>query len=452
MNGRREHRRDEQGIGRRELIGDLATGSVLGLGLAYPLGAQGAAAADPAIPRTDGILHIKTFGARGDGVSDDTAAIRAAIAAASAAGGGILFFPPGKYVITSTIQVDQGRIAFQGAGWGATIFTPRIVDGDVFAFGDGAHAPDRNKMADFAIRPSQPMKSGAAIHVRNGNGITLTDFEIDGACVGLNIDDLGLQSGVHARDFLIVNASQAAIRIGRESPPPYQPNEVFLTNGTISQCGVGLDLIYVDGLYASALSIYKSATAGVRFGPAEKTVVSDSIFVNCIADSTVSGDGWSFAGSGVTANIALDNCITSFNHGRGLSVQPGARVNGLQVRGGIYQGCDLPGIVLESVQARNVQIQGVQVGFNGKSEIGRHAGIHVGAGVCDFTIDGSMIGEVGTFTSVTRNSQAWGLVIARGSSDGYVITNNRFVGNLTGGLSDGGAGSNKTVAGNITRK
>jgi hypothetical protein len=138
------------------------------------------------------------------------------------------------------------------------------------------------------------------------------------------------------------------------------------------------------------------------------------------------------------------------NHGNGLSIQPGTRVNGLQVRGGIYQGCDNTGIIINSIAAKNVQIQGVQVGFNSKATAGQHSGIHVASGVSDFTIDGCMLGAVGTFTSVAKNAQAWGIVVAKGTSDGYIITNNRSIGNSAGGVRDGGSGKNKNVSGNIT--
>jgi hypothetical protein len=57
--------------------------------------------------------NVKAYGAVGDGTTDDTTAIGAAITAATE--GGIVFFPPGHYVI-STLSVTK-NITLKGAGW-----------------------------------------------------------------------------------------------------------------------------------------------------------------------------------------------------------------------------------------------------------------------------------------------------------------------------------------------
>lgn len=51
------------------------------------------------------IYNVKHFGAKGDGVTDDTAAIQAAINAASA--GTIVYAPPGTYMLSSTLNVGS---------------------------------------------------------------------------------------------------------------------------------------------------------------------------------------------------------------------------------------------------------------------------------------------------------------------------------------------------------
>ena len=52
-----------------------------------------------ATPATPGIYNVKDFGAKGDGVSDDTIAIKSALAFIATRNGGILNFPEGDYVV-----------------------------------------------------------------------------------------------------------------------------------------------------------------------------------------------------------------------------------------------------------------------------------------------------------------------------------------------------------------
>lgn len=74
--------------------------------------------------------NVKDFGAKGDGITDDTKAITEAVANAS---DGLVEFPRGRYRITKTINVklaESGPIGLTGRGAGATI----IMDGEGPAF------------------------------------------------------------------------------------------------------------------------------------------------------------------------------------------------------------------------------------------------------------------------------------------------------------------------------
>lgn len=76
------------------------------------------------------VFNIKDaqFGAVGDGIVDDTAAIQAAIDAADAGGGGIVFFPAGTYRVTSSLAHASYTMLW-GPGWCAI---------DYFNSGDAA--------------------------------------------------------------------------------------------------------------------------------------------------------------------------------------------------------------------------------------------------------------------------------------------------------------------------
>ncbi|MCU0988047.1 MAG: hypothetical protein MUE63_00265 [Xanthomonadales bacterium] len=57
---------------------------------------------------SSGMYNVRTYGATGDGTTDDTTAVQAAIDAAAAAGGGVVFFPKGVYKIGGSLQ-DTSR-------------------------------------------------------------------------------------------------------------------------------------------------------------------------------------------------------------------------------------------------------------------------------------------------------------------------------------------------------
>jgi polygalacturonase len=71
--------------------------------------------ADVEVTRTPGHLNVRDFGARGDGVSLDTAALQEAIDTCAQSGGGTVYFPPGRFLSGSlvlrsrvTVDLDNG--------------------------------------------------------------------------------------------------------------------------------------------------------------------------------------------------------------------------------------------------------------------------------------------------------------------------------------------------------
>jgi len=62
------------------------------------------------------VYNVSNYGAVGDGVINDTLAIQAAIDAAIANNGGTVWFPPGKYLIESSLNLN-GLVYLKGSGW-----------------------------------------------------------------------------------------------------------------------------------------------------------------------------------------------------------------------------------------------------------------------------------------------------------------------------------------------
>jgi len=79
------------------------------------------------------VFNVDNFGAHGDGVTDDTSAIQAAVNAASKAGGGIVYLPTGTYIVSGNGDPTDGcielpsNITLEGSGIGAT--TLKVANG-----------------------------------------------------------------------------------------------------------------------------------------------------------------------------------------------------------------------------------------------------------------------------------------------------------------------------------
>jgi hypothetical protein len=80
------------------------------------------------------LFNVKAFGARGDGATNDTAAIQAAIDAADAAGGGFVYLPAAAY-IASPLSL-KSNVTLLGDGIGCTVIRNR--SGETAAIIDGA--------------------------------------------------------------------------------------------------------------------------------------------------------------------------------------------------------------------------------------------------------------------------------------------------------------------------
>lgn len=70
------------------------------------------------------VANVKNYGAKGDGVADDTNAIQTAINAVSTRGGGMVYIPAGTYYISDTIIIPS-NVNIYGAGIDATIITQK---------------------------------------------------------------------------------------------------------------------------------------------------------------------------------------------------------------------------------------------------------------------------------------------------------------------------------------
>ena len=150
-------------------------------------------------PRYD-VDDVRNYGATGDGTTDDTAAIQAAIDAASAAGGGTVYLPVGTFLVSyaqlsgtqRAALVLKSNVTLQGAGWGATTLA---LDASEDAHVIVARGLTNAGVRDLAIDGNRANQTGSPASGNRAAGIlvvdTATRFTVDGVHV-YDTDDYGI--------------------------------------------------------------------------------------------------------------------------------------------------------------------------------------------------------------------------------------------------------------------
>lgn len=121
------------------------------------------------------VFNVKNYGAVGNGVADDKAAIQLAIDAAEVAGG-IVLFPPGTYKVTGALGVAASDVHL--IGWGATIRANYGNDNILFIGGASHASPiSRVSVQGLGINVSTSTTSGAGIRVVHAREIEILNVK-----------------------------------------------------------------------------------------------------------------------------------------------------------------------------------------------------------------------------------------------------------------------------------
>ena len=152
------------------------------------------------VPLPDGsgtvLIAVTSFGATGDGVTDDTAAVRAAIDAAvaqagSQPNGATVFFPPGTYQLSGPLLIHGDRVQLRGFDRDSTTlrFTESLQSS--YAVFPGGSSGDSNwsftgGMVWFCHESRNPYFAGVPTITTTDNGFRLTGTQniLGGASLG----------------------------------------------------------------------------------------------------------------------------------------------------------------------------------------------------------------------------------------------------------------------------
>lgn len=368
------------------------------------------------------------FNAKGDGVTDDTAAIKLAISYLAIFGYSFLLFPPGNYRISDDLDIPTSGVTLLGAGRGCV----KIIQNNLAAKILNVTA-NFTEVAGITFEYNGTPVVGATAYYTSGGFNHLHNFFIENCYTGVEVTqgvanqvyrfDLRnyVNIGVFAHDLndlilshFIMDADTASGLLGGIRLQD-KAEAVMVSHGDI-----------IRGTY-SITTDASSYALGVR--PAYNT------FLDVFSDSASSG---TLIERSVVTEFA--ECWFSNRPSSGCTVQNSEAIT---FNGGKFINNAQHGLVIGTGSVRT-KVLGATFSGNSTAAANTYSGISVAAGVSDFTIVGNTLGG-----SLGFGTQRHGIVVAAGASDRYSIAHNQVSGNGTSGVSDGGTGVNKSVIANF---
>lgn len=205
------------------------------------------------------IINVKDYGAKGDGVTDDTDAIQTALQAANTAGGGTVFLPLGTYNIsTMLILYSNIRLTGNQATLKAISAISAIVKGQ-----DTSNVQIDNLTFNGNSLSLNDIwfTTSAAAH----NNITIKDCTVKGTAT-----DATLFFGAILFDAVAGSVTS------------FRANNIRILNNTIDTCGTtGVLIAYADEVYVIGNTLKNTTNHGHECVGCSRVLIAHNIAKDC---------------------------------------------------------------------------------------------------------------------------------------------------------------------------
>ena len=237
-------------------------------------------------------VSVKDFGAKGDGVTNDTAAFVAAIAAVAptlpgnpwdlnGTAGGTVYIPKGKYVISPDQIVVPSWVNLKGAGKSATILSVASAGTTAISMGTLATPSYHTSITGLTIFGNYLNVTGLTIYA----SYWMTDDIEVSRCNHNGIYTYSSYTGKAYNTYSMYNATSAGYAgiLCDGAGAGTGSNDITFFGGSVGNCYDGIRLNNGNGIYIDSISIQSSARIGINI---QSQAISVTI-VNCYFENNV---------------------------------------------------------------------------------------------------------------------------------------------------------------------
>ena len=375
-----------------------------------------------------GTLDVRWFGAKADGVTDDTASINRA-----AALGGEIHLPSGSYLISSSINTTISGTKIIGSGVCNCKIYQSSSSSKVFN-NTASKFYVEGVEVDYTVTPAE----GAIAFYSSGADSRIKNIYVDKCYIGIQFDGASDQTADH---FTIYNYVNAGVHFKAASGCYL---DSFILNAISASNGINGGIYLSDQCEMPLVTngdilngVYSLYTTAATYAPGSRPAYGN--FTNVYFDSAAAG---SYIDKVVDFNF--NGCW--FSGGRsgvgysGCNLGSTDSVSFVDTR---FVNCGAHGANV-SANAQRTLFSGCKALGNGQTTgTGVSHGFYFAPNTNSFQLLGC---EAGNYLFI--GVQGYGIYVDTGTSNIYTISDCNLVGNYTNSLFDGGTGVTKKIANN----
>jgi parallel beta-helix repeat protein len=389
------------------------------------------------------VFNVKDYGAVGNGSTNDTVAVQAAIDAANAANGGQVFFPAGTYNVQTALTLYT-RVALQGVrDKSKVLFAGTQTSGIV------ANSRTAPSIKDLILDCNASATLTYAVYIGAGSGAVVDGVTVTNQTLA---SSTGIVFDTAATDGRVVRSAFTSVRRGVSIIAGSKRIDVernrFDTCAEYGFYGVSsavsqLEDITVSGNHFSGIIggtprqplYFTAGTTG--YWARRVKILGNTIIGNYTSYTDGTGNGDALAAYNLEDSVVANNTVLGGGDA-GISVWRSKRVT---IVGNVCGHNNINGVLLDD--SDNCTITGNvcynnRRNFDGTLSVGARGGIRLMTGSTSNIVTGNRC-----FDDQGVKTQDYGVVVVGGGDPAVtnVVSGNHLTDNLTGDLSDAGTGT-----------
>jgi parallel beta-helix repeat protein len=359
-------------------------------------------------------INVKDFGAVGDGIADDTAAIQAAVNSLGVNGGKIEFNGEETYLL-GVVSITKNNTFLNG---NFSKVKPAL-NANCFEFYNPSNQLQNIKIENFVFESSSIRSGGSCIKLLNTKDSTIKNCKFNNQCNGIEIAGSGtcFISNCSARDF-------AGSFIWIDGGDGFFISDCTCGNSSTQPNSNGILVNAGGGIYISD-SDFTTANNGIYFYPNNISKNVSWVFINNVSVDTCN------YGLLADANIGSIRSIHTSNFWSASNEEDGVRIIGVDGYSSVndrYFFNKKHGLFLGGNTIR-VKLNNNIFANNSTTTLSGYDGLLIDSNVDQISIIGNYFGN--DYVNIGVNNQRYGINTIPSSLGNIIIQSNNFQNNLS---------------------